>query len=141
MNLVSILVPLGICVALPVLIVLIVFWAQVNADNKRAMVLIEAIKANPDTDTDALAKAFAKKRKSPREILNSRLLKGCIFSLTGLVITIANLCFYWGNDIELDDFAPLLILGLILFVIGISFLIVYFVTRKQIPVEPTTDGN
>ena len=46
MDLEAILIPLGVCVALPVLIVWLVYRSRTNKDNRRAEVLIEAIKAN-----------------------------------------------------------------------------------------------
>lgn len=42
-NVVATLVPIFICVVLPVAIVLIVFLAAMNSDNKRAKILIKAI--------------------------------------------------------------------------------------------------
>lgn len=138
--LVQLLVPLGICVALPVLIVWLIFRASMNSDNKRAQVLIEAIKANNNVDATAIANAFSKKRKTPLEILNSRLLKGCIFGLCGLVIVIASICFFFSEGYFPGFFAFFLIPGLILLAIGSSYLIVYFVTRKQLPSTDKTDN-
>ena len=141
--LVQLLVPLGVCVALPVLIVWIVFRNLSNSDNKRAEVLIEAIRANNDIDTETLAKAFSKPRKTPREIMQQRLLRGCSFGLSGLVVSLGVALMLILNVIDIEEFCTLLIIGLISFSIGVSNLIVYFVTRKQIPatddVEDRTD--
>lgn len=133
-NLVQILVPLGICVALPVLIVWIIFRSSMNSDNQRAAVLIEAIKANNDIDTAELAKALRKPRKSKsaRDILNRRLLNGMIWGSIGLVLTICSTVFYSLEMMDSDDFMVLLIIGLILLGIGLSFIVVYFVTKKQV---------
>lgn len=130
---IQILVPLGICVALPVLIVLIVCRATMNSDNKRAAVLIEAIRANNNIDTDALAKAFARPRRSALEILNRRLLWGCLWGGIGLVLTLVAIIMPIVYDLDPDVMIGLLIVGLILLAIGASFLVVYFVTRKQLP--------
>ena len=83
-DLVPILVPLGVCVALPVLIVWIVFRTIKNNDDKRAEVLIKAIEANNGIDADKLAEALTKPRKSPRQLLTLRLLRGCIFTFIGI---------------------------------------------------------
>lgn len=122
----SVLVPIAICVVLPVMIVWIVFRTIMNADNKRAQVLTEAIKSNNGIDADRLAEAMTKKTRTPREILNLRLLRGCIFSLTGLAMMIAPCIF----DM-FDLFAWPQSIGLILTAIGISYLVVYFVTKRQ----------
>lgn len=132
-QLVQILVPLGICVVLPVLIVWIIFRSYINSDNKRAEVLIEAIRANNDIDASVLAKAFAKPVKTPLERLQTRLLRGCILSLVGLALTICSLCMFWAGGFDADAVELFFIGGLILLATGIGYLIVYFVTRKQLP--------
>ena len=136
---VHIIIPLGICVVMPVLIVWIFFRAQMNSDNKRAAVLIEAIKANNNIDANALSKAFSKKSKSPLEVLQSRLLKGCIFSLIGLVLIICAICFCLVGGVDSDLFSFAMLVGPISAAIGASFLIVYFVTRKQLPIDKTDE--
>lgn len=127
------LVPIFICAILPMSIVLIVFIAIMNSDNKRAKVLIKAIEANNNIDTDRLAEALQRPRKSLREKLYGRLLRGCIFTLAGLfvgAVGVVNLCT--GSTFEADPVTVPLVFGGASLAVGISFLIVYFVTRKQI---------
>ena len=129
----QILVPIFICAILPMAIVLIVFMAVMNADNKRAAVLIKAIESNNNIDADKLATALAKPRKTPRELLNGRLLRGCIFSFTGLLLElvgIVGLCN--GVGFESDPVSVPMIFGGISLAVGLSFLVVYFVTRKYV---------
>ena len=45
-ELVTILVPIFLCVVLPVAIVAIIYWEKINSTNKRTQVLIKAIEAN-----------------------------------------------------------------------------------------------
>ena len=128
-----VLVPIFICVVLPVAIVLIFGIVSMNSDNKRAQILIKAIEANNSIDADKLAEALQKPKKSPREILNRRLLCGCVFALIGLflcIVGIVNLCSgaYLGSDLV----ARPLIFGGLSVAVGISFLIVYFVSRKDV---------
>ena len=132
----GILVSIFICVVLPVAIVLIVFLYNMNSDNKRAEVLIKAIEANKDIDTDKLAEAFSKPRRSPREILNLRLLRGSIFTLCGLGFVIFGLVGL-ANDftIRMEPVMIPMICGASCLAVGISYLIVYFVTRKQLADE------
>lgn len=131
----AILVPIFICVVLPVAIVGIVFAAAINSDNKRAQVLIKAIESNCGIDTDKLAEALRKPKKTAREVLNLRLLRGCIFSAIGLGFCIlAILALTTKTALYYDDaYLPIsLIIGVPSLGIGISYLIVYFVTRKQV---------
>jgi len=129
----STLVPIFICVVLPVAIVLIVFLAAMNSDNKRAAVLIKAIEANQATDTDKLIDSLKKPRKTVRELLNLRLLRGCIFSLVGLILVIIGLINkISGCEFSNDPVTIPFIFGGISLPIGVSYLIVYFVSRKQV---------
>lgn len=130
----EILVPIFICVVLPVAIVAITGWTRINSDNKRTQVLIKAIEANNDIDADKLAEALAKPRKTAKEILNGRLLKGCIFTLIGVACEIFALVAYCFHDADtsMDTIEMSGIAGGISLAVGISFLVVYNVTRKQI---------
>ena len=129
----EILVPIFICVVLPVSIVAIVFAAIINNDNKRAKVLIKAIESNCGIDADKLAEALQRPKKSAREILNLRLLRGCIFSFIGLalcIIGIISLCT--DSEFSSDPVIVPLVFGGASLAIGLSYLVVYFVTRKQL---------
>ncbi len=129
----SILVPIFICVVLPVAIVAIVFAAVMNNDNKRSKVLIKAIECNCGIDADKLAEALHRPKKTAREILNLRLLRGCIFSFIGLALCfvgIVSLCL--GTEFSADAVTVPMAFGGASLAIGLSYLVVYFVTRKQI---------
>lgn len=127
------LIPIFICCVMPVAIVLIVFIAAMNADNKRAAVLSKAIETNNNIDADKLAAAFAKPRKSSREILNGRLLRGCIFSFIGIALLVVGIVnAIQGDDFYADQVTVPLMFGGCSLAVGLSFLVVYFVTRKQV---------
>ena len=132
----QILVPIFVCVVLPVSIIAIIFGASINSDNKRSKVLIKAIESNCDIDADKLAEALQKPKKTAREILNLRLLRGCIFSLVGIAICIIGIigiiAYSMGTEFPADAVTVPLIFGGISLAIGLSYLVVYFVTRKQI---------
>lgn len=130
-QLVQLLVPIGICVVLPVLIVWIVCRASSNRDNKRAEVLIEAIKANNAIDATALAQAFSKPPRSQRELLSGRLLRACIFGLVGLVLLACPVCAFALGGIDLEDMIEFLMIGLVLIAVGVSYLIVFFFSRRE----------
>jgi hypothetical protein len=130
---VDILVPIFVCVVLPVAIVGIYYWSQVNAENKRAEILMKAIEANCGPDADKLAEALQKPRKTAREILNLRLLRGCMFTFVGLglcIVGIVSACM--GTEFASDPVTVPLVFGGASLAIGLSYLVVYFVTRKQV---------
>lgn len=130
---VDILVPICVCVVLPVAIVGIYYWSQVNAENKRAEILMKAIEANCGPDADKLAEALQKPRKTDREILNLRLLRGCMFTFVGLglcIVGIVSACM--GTEFASDPVTVPLVFGGASLAIGLSYLVVYFVTRKPV---------
>lgn len=130
---VDILVPIFVCVVLPVAIVGIYYWSQVNAENKRAEILMKAIEANCGPNADKLAEALQKPRKTAREILNLRLLRGCMFTFVGLglcIVGIVSACM--GTEFASDPVTVPLVFGGASLAIGLSYLVVYFVTRKQV---------
>jgi hypothetical protein len=104
-----------------------------NSENKRAQIIIKAIEANKDVDTDKLIESLKKHQKTAREILNLRLLRGCIFSLIGIALALVGFVnFITGSDFSADPVTVPFIFGGISLAIGISYLIVWTVTRKQI---------
>lgn len=131
--LVPIVIVSGVCVVLPVLIVWLIARAATNSETQRSRVLIEAIKSG-SVDTSNLVKALEKKKRTSHEILNLRLLRGCIFTLLGVAALIIAI-IYLNTDpgIQMHDF--FFLLSGICIPIGASYLIVYFVSRKSLPQE------
>lgn len=125
--------PIFICVVLPIAITAIIYASSMFSDRQRTKVLLKAIESNNSIDADKLAETLQKPGKSATEILNLRLLRGCIFTLIGIALCIVSLvAVINGEKLFEDDAATVpLVFGGISVAIGISYLIVYFVTRKQ----------
>ena len=126
------LVPIFVCVVLPVSIVLIVSLRKWNSDNKRAEILTKAIESGREVDTERLVESLRdpkNRQYTEKDLLYARLLRGCIFTLVGIALSVVY--FLWPvNDI--DELSFLMLVGAILTAIGIAYLIVYFVTRKEV---------
>ncbi|MBD5312097.1 MAG: hypothetical protein HDS13_08100 [Bacteroides sp.] len=131
-----ILVPIFICVVLPVAVVLITGIIRMNTVRQRTQVLLKAIEVNKNADVERLAESMRPPRKTPEELLSLRLLRGCIFSLTGLVLICVGLILAVSFDIEATVWT--IITGAILIAIGASYLIVYRMTRKCTETTATT---
>lgn len=127
----EIFVPIAVAVVMPVLIVWIVFRSATNKDNKNAEIIIKAIENNSVVDTDKLVKALSKRGKTPRQLLYTRLLRGCIFTFIGIAIAV---CIAIKNyslpEIHLR-YSSMLFSGISL-AVGLAYLVVYFVTRKSV---------
>lgn len=130
---IALLIPIFICVVLPVAIVWINARKETAADKMKADIILKAIETNNELDANALADSLKKPKKTAREILNGRLLRGCIWGLVGLficIVGIVNLCT--GSEFSADPVTVPLIFGGASLAVGIGFLIVYFATRKQV---------
>lgn len=129
----DVLIPIFVACVMPIAIVLIVALRKSNTVNKRSEILIKAIEANKEVDTDKLIEAMKEPTKSPQEILNAHLLRGCMFSLIGLALVIVGIVnLANGTVFSADPVTIPMIFGGISLAIGTSYLIVYFVTRKQV---------
>lgn len=131
-EILALLIPIAICVVLPVLIVWIFYRHATNKDNKNAEIIIKAIENNSSIDADSLVEALGKKQKTPREVLQLRLLRGCIFTFIGIaagiysVIAASTTAYF-----DINEQPSFIVAGLGL-AIGIAYLVVYFITRKNI---------
>jgi putative Mn2+ efflux pump MntP len=128
--LIQIIVPVAVCVLLPVAIVFIVYRAAINADNRRAEILIKAIEANAGIDADKLAESLQRPRKSAREVLYQRLLCGCVFSFLGVASLIYGA--YMSTLPNTRIYATAYLLAAAFLAIGLGYLVVYFVSRRHV---------
>ena len=128
----SIIVPIGICVVLPVMLVWLVTRVRRNEIDKKAEVMIKAIESEVTIDSDFFKEA-PKKRKSTKERLLNRLICGCAASIIGAALTAIGI-IPWMT-LEDDYYAPLLIFGGISLAVGIALFIGFFVGRKMLAKE------
>lgn len=126
-DLVALLIPIFICVVLPVSIVLIISLSETAKEKQKANIIIKAIEANNNIDADKLAESLRKPVKTALQILNTRLLCGCVFTLLGAAAVIYGI---YSRLSYIRDISYL-VSGACL-AIGLGFLVTYFVTRKQI---------
>ena len=120
-----------VAVLLPALIVWILTRATINKDNKNAEIIIKAIENNSIVDTDKLVKALSKRGKTPRQLLNLRLLRGCIFTFIGIAIAIC-IAIKSSSLPEIHIRYNSILLSGISLAIGFAYLVVYFV-RLSLP--------
>ena len=121
----SVLVPIFICVVLPVAIVLIIYLTRMSSEKNRTRIIMRALEKNEGVDLSKLAESLTSRRRTPRELLDLRLLRGCMFSLIGVVLIATFLMLPHAR-------MPQFTLGGVILSIGLSYLIVYFVTKRHI---------
>lgn len=130
--LVPLLVPLGVCVVLPVMIVWLTTRSKIIADKLRAQIILEAIRNNPNVDPKELAEMFKPATKSEKEILNKRLQRGTLCSFLGLGGIIGSLLISYFGFFTSEDLMVAIFLSVIVLAVGVGSLVTFFYQRKQV---------
>jgi len=130
--LMNILVPLGVCVALPVLIVWLVARVRKNETDRKAEIMLKAIENGQSIDPEFFKPS--KKNVSVKKELLDKLNGACITGLMGIAFL---LIFFFGREWA-DKFLPthlLLIGGGVLLAVGIGLFVSYFAGKKMLAKE------
>ena len=135
-ELVGTLVPLGICVVLPVLIVWLVTRTRQNETNKMTEIMLKAIESGATIDANFFKDAH-KKQKSTKERLLNRLVWGCATSILGVGLAVLGIIQWatWDSTASNDSFILPLVFAGIFLAIGIALFIGFFVGRKMLAKE------
>jgi len=127
------LIPIGICVILPIFIVWLNLRAKTNETNRKAEVMLKAIEAGKDIDADYFKPA--EKAKTVKGQLLGKLTGACItFFIGAVVLTIALIGAAQG-EIDFEETLGFSVLGGIMIAIGVGLFISFFVGRKMLAKE------
>lgn len=131
----DILVPLGICVVFPLTIVWMYIRKRMNETNKRTQIVLAVIEKNPDVDIQEYLKKLNPPQKSLKEKLMKKLLWACVLMALGIcAIGYAAIRGYIGGRNPYNN-EFLAVIGAVLLMLGIAFLIVFFVSKKTMAKE------
>ena len=131
----EILVPIFVCVVLPVVIVWLALWNQRNETNKKAEVMLKAIESGAPIDSDFFR--TGQQTKTIKERLLGRLTGASITSLLGIACLVGGILICNATSWSFEE-GPLCLLpvaGGILLAIGIALFVVYFVGKKMLSKE------
>lgn len=137
-QLTGILVPIGICVVLPVLCVWLVMRAKINKDNANKEVLIAAINRNSGIEIEQFVEKLSPRGKNIKERLLTKLLWALICLVSGFIVLAAGIyleCAGKGGD----DAIGLAVFGGCILSTGIAFLVVFLVGRRTLAKEIETE--
>lgn len=128
----DILLPIGVCVVLPVTIVWLIMRTRQNETNRKAEIMLKAIEAGVAVDPNLFKEE--NEPKSTKERLLKYLMAACVTMFPGLVLFAIALfsCIKFG--FEFPD-TLILTAGGILIGIGTAFLIVYRTGMKLLAKE------
>ena len=135
-DFVSIILPICICVVLPITILWLYLRNRKDENEKRTQIVMAAIEKNGEIDVQEFFKNLNKPRKTVREKLvmqlHWELLLGSIFTVFGLVVFIALGVLAIGFGVTKDDvIAMCCVCGIPTLALGIGLLIAYFSGRKM----------
>ena len=130
------LLPVCICVVLPVMIVWLVMRARQNETNRKAEIMLKAIEAGVPVDMEQ----FKSARKAPKTLkmdLIEKLTGACITSLMGIAFVVyailGSVAPHWVAGKMFINMAPLA--GGIMIAVGIGLFISYFAGKKMLAKE------
>ena len=125
------------CVFLPIISIMSVWLVmrnKANETNKRTEVLLAAIEKNSDLDIEDLIRKMNPKPKATKERLMSRLLWGLVFIAIGASTLLSALYQDYQGGAGLDFFPIYSGCGCVL-LIGISFVAVFFISKRMLAKE------
>lgn len=134
-KLINVLVPIGVCVVLPVIIVKLITRARINRDNMRKEIILAAMEKNADVDIEDMMKKMNGQKKLLKTALLNKLLLGSILTILSILVFVAmavNMCFKGFNE---NMFISLSVIAVPSLAIGAAFLTNYFLGKKMLAKE------
>lgn len=135
----DIILPIFMCVVMPVAIVWLVMRAKQNETNKMAEIMLKAIEAGIPLDPDFFKTQTRTLQKSLKERQLGWLTAACILIASGLgsilVGAIIILINNWTYDTAPTAYSLLTFAGGLVLVIGIALLVVYFIRKRILAKE------
>ena len=130
----EIIVPVALCVVLPVMIVWLINRTRQNETNRKTEIMLKAIESGASIDADFFkALQDQKATLTIKERLLKRLSSGCICTLIGLILETLGILNFVGWNGTTTSLA--LLIGGILLGIGVSLIVVFFVGKKMLAKE------
>ena len=134
--------PIILCgCVLPIIFIWMETRRKMNETNARTQIVTAALEKNPDMDVEELLKKMSPKKKLLKEKLLSKLLWGCITTISGIGligfgIFLINTISKDTQKIHMaDDVQTAIAFGVILLAVGAAFIINYGVGRKMLAKE------
>lgn len=135
MRIIEDLVPIAICVVLPIAIVWMTTRARIKRDNLRKEIILAAMEKNSDIDIEEMMKKLNRPKKLLKEKLIMRLLCGSMFVGFGILTYVALAVYMriFGQDTNM--FIGLSFVAVPSLAVGIAFLINFFVGKNMLAKE------
>ena len=131
MELVALLIPICICVVLPVMLVWLVTRARIKNNEQKMAVLVKAIENGMEIDPELLVSETESSRNTKMKLIK-KLTTGIVCSMIGIVLLVCPSLDAFEGVAGLE---MLYIIGGVMVAIGVAYMVAFFVGRKYLAPE------
>ena len=135
------LVPIAICVILPISVVAIVLGWKRHEMNKRAEILLAAIEKNAELDVDEYLRKMSPNKKTIKERLITKLLWGSVFVALGFAVLAYSFWMDLVGGMLTKSLGEGYMLGATLLLVGIAIILVFFISKKMLANEMKAEAE
>lgn len=137
----EVLVPVAICVILPISIVAIVVGKKRHEMNKRTEILLAAIEKNAELDVDEYLRKMSPNKKTIKERLITKLLWGSIISALGFAVLVYSLWMDNLGGMPTRSLQGQYMSGATLLLVGLAIILVFFISKKMLANEMKAEAE
>ena len=128
---IALLIPICICVVLPVMVVWLVTRARIKKNEQKMAVLMKAIENGVDIDPELLISETESSRNTKMRLIK-KLTTGIVCSMIGVVLLVCPSIDAFEGVAGLE---MLYIIGGVMVAIGVAYMVAFFVGRKYLAPE------
>ena len=137
----EVLVPVAICVILPISIVAIVVGKKRHEMNKRTEILLAAIEKNAELDVDEYLRKMSPNKKTIKERLITKLLWGSVLSALGVAVLVYSFWMDILGGMMTRSLQGQYMSGATLLLVGLAIILVFFISKKMLADEMKAEAE
>ena len=130
-EIIVLLIPICICVVLPVMVVWLVTRARIKKNEQKMAVLVKAIENGMEIDPELLVSETESSRNTKMKLIK-KLTTGIVCSIIGIVLLVCPSLDAFEGVAGLE---MLYIIGGVMVAIGVAYMVAFFVGRKYLAPE------
>lgn len=137
----EILIPLSICVIMPITMVWLNLRSKKQADKNRTDIILAALEKNPNIDLEELMQKITPKSTTLKEKLLKKLMWGSVISAIGIGFLGYALYMDFVGGMSVEDMERSYFCGGITMLIGLAILLVFFISKRMLAKELEAETN
>ena len=128
---IALLIPICICVVLPVMVVWLVTRARIKKNEQKMAVMVKAIENGVEIDPELLVSETESSRNTKMKLIK-KLTAGIVCSIIGIALLVCPSLEAFDGVAGLE---MLYIIGGVMIAVGIAYIVTFFVGRKYLAPE------